>query len=610
MHIIGISGLHHSVPFKKHHFPSLATREYRIAQGFDSAAALVTKHGVAAAAAEERFIREKSTPRFPIHAIRYCLQVAGIGADQISSIAHGFAYQPVQSAFELEDFSRQQYEEVYDPVRQIGFLQEHFPSVDWTNKFVAVPHHLAHAASTFYLSGFEESLIVITDGMGELNSMTALVGDQDGMKIIQEIPAFHSLGILYGVFTLYLGFDFGMDEYKVMGLAPYGNPRRYFNQIMEIVHLKPDGTYTIPLFAENKSREDMETHRGVLNKLSERFGPPRHPEESLTQQHMDIAAGLQSVFQTCQLHLLKHLKQQSGQSHLCMAGGTALNCTINGVIHRSHLFKKMFVQPAAGDDGTALGAALYVQRSQDPPRVVQKMSLPLWGPTYPEYHAARVPEVLNNQHSCEYTYFQSIQALTRHVANRLAQGQVIAWFQGRMEFGPRALGNRSILADPRNPTMRDQVNSLIKQREGFRPFAPAVIVEAAANFFHMEKGEEDTFAHMLYGVPVRPQYRTRLPAITHVDGSARVQTVWREQNERFWLLLSEFGRLTGVPILLNTSFNVRGQPIVCNPKEAIETFVLANLDALVIGNYVLVRKDQENSDTLTDPMAVSDPDRL
>jgi carbamoyltransferase len=196
------------------------------------------------------------------------------------------------------------------------------------------------------------------------------------------------------------------------------------------------------------------------------------------------------------------------------------------------------------------------------------------------------------------------------VANRLAQGQVIAWFQGRMEFGPRALGNRSILADPRNPTMRDHVNSLIKKREGFRPFAPAVIVEAAAKFFHMEKGEEETFAHMLYVVPVRPQYWTQLPAITHVDGSARVQTVWREQNERFWMLLSEFGRLTGVPILLNTSFNVRSQPIVCNPKEAIETFVLANLDALVIGNYVLVRKDQENSDTLTDPMAVSDPDRL
>jgi carbamoyltransferase len=604
MNIVGISGLHHTVDFKKQHFPSLSPREYRIAQGFDSAAALVSDTGVMAAAAEERFIRKKGTNVFPAHAIQYCLGAAGMKPEQVDYIAHGFAYQPVQFAFEFDELSQKQYAKVYDPERQIECLREHFPLVDWTNKFVAVPHHLAHAASTFYLSGFEEALIVITDGMGELNSMTALVGNQGEMKIIQEVPAFHSLGILYGVFTLYLGFDFGMDEYKVMGLAPYGNPRRYFKQIMDFVHLKPDGTYAIPLFAKNKTREDTETHRGVLNTLSEMFGPPRDPEATLTQQYMDIAAGLQAVLQTCQLHLLKHLKQQSGQSHLCMAGGTALNCTINGVIHRSHLFEKMFVQPAAGDDGTALGAALYVQRSLGSPRGSQKMALPFWGPAYPEYLEANLPKEMNEQDSCEYTYFQSIQDLTRHVADRLAHGQVIAWFQGHMEFGPRALGNRSILADPRDPIMRDHVNSLIKKREGFRPFAPSVIAEVAAEFFHMDKGEEDLFAHMLYVVPVRPQYRTQLPAITHVDGSARVQTVRREHNERFWVLLSEFGRLTGVPILLNTSFNVRGQPIVCTPKEAIETFVWANLDALVIGNYVLVQKDQEKSDTVLDPMHI------
>jgi carbamoyltransferase len=595
MNIVGISGLHHTADFKKQYFPSLLPREYRIAQGFDSAAALVSDTGVMAAAAEERFIRKKGTNVFPSFAIRYCLDLAGIKPERVDYLAHGFNYQPVKFAFESDELSQKQYAKVYDPGCQMECLREHFPRVNWSNKFIAVPHHLAHAASTFYLSGFEEALIVITDGMGELNSMTALVGNQDGMKIIQEIPAFHSLGILYGVFTLYLGFDFGMDEYKVMGLAPYGNPRRYFNQIMDFVHLKADGTYAIPLFAENKSREDVETHGGVLNKLAELFGPPRNTEEGLTQQHMDIAAGLQAVVQTSQLHLLKHLKQQGGQSHLCMAGGTALNCTINGVIHRSHLFKKMFVQPAAGDDGTALGAALYVQRHMEPHRSMQRMGMPFWGPEYPEYLTEVIPKEINNEDSCEYQYFQSIQDLTRHVADRLAQGKVIAWFQGRMEFGPRALGNRSILADPRNPIMRDHVNSLIKKREGFRPFAPAVITEAAAKFFHMEKGEEDIFAHMLYVLPVRPQYRTQLPAITHVDGSARAQTVGRQHNERFWLLLSEFGRLTGVPILLNTSFNVRSQPIVCTPKEAIETFVLANLDALVIGNYVLVRKDQKKS---------------
>lgn len=606
MHIIGFSGLHHTVQFKKHYFPSLLPREYRIAQGSDSAAALISKTGVIAAAAEERFIREKGTNVFPSHAIRYCLDLAGMKPEQIDYIAHGFSYQPVKAAFEHDEFLRKQYTAVYDPERQMECLQEYFPSEDWTHKFMAVPHHLAHAASTFYLSGFKESLIVIMDGMGELQSMTALIGTPEGMNIIQEIPAFHSLGILYGVFTLYLGFDFGMDEYKVMGLAPYGNPRRYFNQMMDFVNLKPDGTYAIPLFAKNKTREDAETHRGVLNMLSEMFGPPRDPEATLTQQHMDIAAGLQAVLQTCQLHLLKQLRQQSGQSNLCMAGGTALNCTINGVIYRSRMFKNMFVQPAAGDDGTALGAALYVQGQMESQRPLKKMGMPFWGPEFPEYLEERVPEDIRKQDSCEYAYLHSIQDLTRHVADRLNQGQVIGWVQGRMEFGPRALGNRSILADPRNPTMRDHVNNLIKKREEFRPFAPAVVTETAAEFFNIDEGEENTFAHMLYVVPVRTRYQAQLPAVTHIDGSARVQTVGREQNERFWLLLTEFGKLTGMPILLNTSFNVRGQPIVCTPAEAIDTFLWAHLDALVIGNYVLVHKDQEKSDTILDSMNIQE----
>lgn len=602
--IIGFSGLHHSVQFKKQHFLNLTPREYRIAQGFDSAAALVSDHGIVAAVAEERFVREKGTNHFPIHAIRYCLEAAGIKPQQISTIAHGFAYEPVKSVFEFDVLAEQQYAQVYNPDRQRECLEEHFPSVDWSNKLVSVPHHLAHAASTFYLSGFDEALIVITDGMGELNSMTALVGDRSGLHILQEIPAFHSLGILYGVFTLYLGFDFGMDEYKVMGLAPYGDANRYFNQIMEFINLKPDGTYVIPLFAKNKSLEEVETHGGVLKTLADRFGAPRHPEADLTQQHMDIAAGLQAVLQTCQLHLLKELKQRSGQRNLCMAGGTALNCTTNGVIHRSRLFTNMFIQPAAGDDGTALGAALYVQHSREPHRPPRKMDMPFWGPAYPEYMEEPVPQAILNQDLCSYRYFSSLSELTTHIAHRLVQGEVIAWFQGEMEFGPRALGNRSILADSRNPGMRDHVNSLVKKREGFRPFAPSVITESAADFFNIEKGEEDLFAHMLYVVPVRLTYRTQLPAITHVDGSARIQTVRREHNERFWLLLSEFGRLTGMPILLNTSFNVRGQPIVCTPTEAIKTFLWANLDALVMGNYVLVRKDREKSTTLDPSMKV------
>jgi carbamoyltransferase len=593
MNIIGISGVHQNVTFKACEFPGLSRRQYRINQGFDSAAALVNGRGVVAAAAQERFTREKATGDFPADAIQFCLQKANIRIGDVDFLAHGFDYEQFQAAFLEPDYARKKYEKLYSPEIQKQHLSRFYPGVDWEQRFLAVPHHLAHAASAFYPSGFEESLILVSDGMGEVHSMTIAVGSGREITVLKQIPAFHSLGILYGVFTLHLGFDMNMDEYKVMGLAPYGNPRRHFGKVMSLVNLKSDGTYTIPAFANDKTYLETETHGGILNLLADKFGPAREPDAEITQEHKDIAAALQAVLQTCQLHVARHFKRETGMTHLCMAGGVALNCSVNGVLRRSRLFNRMFVQPASGDDGTALGAALYAQKLHDPAFKPRKMTVPLWGP---EFGDAEIRQALDGQRDCVWKKADSFDDLCEQVAGRLAAGEVIAWFQGRMEFGPRALGSRSILADPRDPEMRNRVNSLVKKREGFRPFAPVVTNEAARRYFDIASGDEDAYAHMLYVTQVLPAWRDALPAVTHVDGSARVQTISEEDNPKLWKLLKAFERVAGLPIVLNTSFNVKGEPIVCTPREAINTFRNARLDAMVLGDYLLELKcDQRDT---------------
>lgn len=590
MNIIGISGVDQNIAFKSREFPGLTKRQYRINQGFDSAATLVNGAGVVAAAAEERFTREKATGDFPVRAVRYCLETGNIKIGDVDFLAHGFAYEQFRAAFQEPEYARKLYEELYSPEVQKQHLHRHFPGVDWERKFVAVPHHLAHAASAFYPSGFEESLILVSDGMGEVHSLTVAVGQGTEIKILKQISAFHSLGILYGVFTLHLGFCMNMDEYKVMGLAPYGNPRRYFDKVMELVSLKNDGTYTIPAFASDRTQLEKETHAGILNLLAERFGPPRDPDGEMTQDHKDIAAALQAVLQTCQLHVVRHFKRETGLKNLCLAGGVALNCSVNGVLRRSRLFEHMFVQPAAGDDGCALGAALFARKQHDPGFKPRKMTVPLWGP---EFEENEIRDALAERTDCGWAKADSFDELCRQVAERLAAGEVVAWFQGRMEFGPRALGSRSILADPRDPGMRDRINSLVKKREGFRPFAPVVTSEAARRYFDIAPGDEEGFAHMLYVTQVLPAYRQALPAVTHVDGSARVQTVSEQHNPRLWKLLKAFEQVTGLPIVLNTSFNVKGEPIVCTPREALNTFRNARLDALVMGDYLVEPKRDE-----------------
>jgi carbamoyltransferase len=605
MNIIGFSGLENSVRFKQREFPHLSSRQLRIAQGFDSAAALLTSQGIQAAAAEERFTREKATGAFPVNAILYCLEAGGITADAIDYVAHGFSYEPFQSFFQQDDFLKRQFAEVYSRAAQIEVVQQHFPAWDWDKKLICVPHHTAHAASGFYLSGFNESLILVSDGMGEFHSATVAVGQGNEIQTIAQIPGLHSLGILYGVFTLHLGFYLGLDEYKVMGLAPYGNPRRFFSTLMDLVKLNADGTYQIPLLLQNRTLAEKETYARTLLLLTERFGPPREPESAITQDHMDIAAALQAVLQASTMHVLQHFKKTTGQNNLCLAGGVALNCSVNGALRRSRLFRGMFVQPAAGDDGTALGAALYVQRTREPAVRRARPPMPLWGP---EYDREDIVQFLRTRTDCYVVEYTAFDELVQEVARRLAHGQITGWFQGRMEFGPRALGNRSILADPRDPTMRNRINQLVKKREEFRPFAPAVTAEAAAQYFDIRIGEELTYAHMLFVAQVRKPYRAQLPAVTHVDGSARVQAVAQANHPRFWQLLDAFGNVSGVPILLNTSFNVRGQPIVRTPQEAFETFLSAQLDALVIGDFLVT--SQTNGQTLTTPFGAEGGERF
>lgn len=585
MRVLGFSGMHDIVEFKRRELPGLDPRAYRIVQGLDAAAALVTDDGVASAAAEERFTGEKTTGAFPVNAIDFCLRQAGLTMSEVDHVAFAFDYQPTPLTASTP-YAQKLYDRVYSANAKRALLAEHWPDVDWEKRFVPVRHHLAHAASAFHLSGFDRSLVLVSDGMGEQDSTTVAVGDGKDLRILRTVPALHSLGTLYGAVTLYLGFAFGMDEYKVMGLAPYGDRQRFADRATQLVRLGPEGRFTVPVLAENEDWLERETHAGVLRALTRLFGPPREPGAPVGQRHMDVAAAVQSVLESTLLHVLRHFAARTGADRLCLAGGVALNCTANGLIERCGLFEDVFVQPAAGDDGAALGAALQVHTLRAARDVRGRMTMPFWGP---EFDDAAVEHAVTAEPDCRSEHVEDFGRLVDRTARCIDRGEVVAWFQGRMEFGPRALGHRSILADPRDPGMRDRLNSLIKQREDFRPFAPVVRHEDAQRFFALAKGTEDRHAHMLFVVPVRQEYRACLPAVTHVDGTARVQVVRREHNPGLWQLIGAFGELTGVPVLLNTSFNLRGQPIILDPATAVATYRRSGIDHLVLGNHFVTR---------------------
>lgn len=586
MLVLGISGLHRSVAFKEQLVPDLDPRERRMVQGLDSAAALVSEDGVLAAAAQERYRGGKGTNIFPAEAIAACLQSAGASIDDLEFVAHGFRYEP-SPVFELDGFARRWFSEVYSEQAQLDVLGEHLPNGLRERRLVRVPHHLSHAASAYLLSGFDEATVLVADGSGETESISLFDGAGPDLHPIRSYPVMSSLGLMYSIVTHYLGFLGGMDEYKVMGLAPYGDSRRYADVADDLIRLGPAGAVTVPLLSFNKDPIERETHRGALRRLAELLGPPRHPDEPVNQRHMDIAATAQDRLQEAILHVLRPVVTGRPPRPLCLAGGVALNCTANGMLAQSGMFSDIFVQPASGDDGSALGAALWqlYQQSPDVPR--SRMTMPYWGDGSTAVEAEAALAALSSEYQIERL---DDEELAGRVAVLLADGNVVAWFQGRMEFGPRALGNRSILADPTGTHMRAHLNEVVKQRELFRPFAPAVPVEDASRYFDIPAGQEHLYQHMLFVAPVRATCREQLPAVTHVDGSARLQVVDRQTAPGFWRLLRRFGELRGLPVLLNTSFNLRGQPIVRTPAEAVATYARSRIDALAINGYLATRR--------------------
>lgn len=584
MNILGISGLERAVPFKRAQWPDLEEREYRISQGHDAAAALICSGKIIAAAEEERFDRKKHSAHFPVRAISWCLEQAGLSLADIDAIVHGFDYEPYREIYSLDPVSKEFFDQVVSRESLLELAArdlKEFPAA----RIHQVPHHFAHAASAYYTSGWNDCLIAVIDAMGESHGVTLFEGRDGALNRLQSFSAQDSIGILYSLITLHLGFDFNSDEYKIMGLAPYGDPSRFRDFFEREIVLRDDGSIRIPMLRLNKTRDERENYLATRAYLNDKLIPARAPDREINDVHRDIAAALQECLNDVLLHICETFQATTGHKRLAMAGGVALNCTANGCLLRSGLFEEIYVQPAAGDDGTALGAALYYAARHDRVENI-RMPAPLLGPSYSDSEAQKA--IADFSDRIKVQSFAFIRETCAVTADLIAKGNVLAWYRGRMEFGPRALGNRSILADPGHPEMRDRINAMVKKREAFRPFAPAVALEEVDRWFEVAPGTE--LPYMIAVVDVREEWRSSLPSITHVNGSARVQTVSVRDNPGFHLLLQQVGITTGRQMVLNTSFNVKGQPIVNTPTEAIETFLGTGIDYLVLENYLVSRK--------------------
>jgi carbamoyltransferase len=596
----------------------------------DSAAALIADGEIVAAAQEERFTRKKHDAGFPRHAVAYCLKAAGIDTSGVDFVAFydkpllkfdrlletylGFApagFRSFRLAMPLW---------LKDKIHLRRLLQRQLKGASRA-RFVFTEHHESHAASAFFPSPFEEAAILTADGVGEWDTATIGKGEGNRLWLLRELKFPHSLGLLYSAFTYYCGFKVNSGEYKLMGLAPYGRPQFADAIRRHLVHLKSDGSFWMNM--------DYFNYCQGLTMTNDRFhelfgGPPRRPESQLEQRHMDLAASIQVVTEEIMLAMVQEAHRLTQKENLVLAGGVALNCVANGRLLREGPFANLWIQPAAGDAGGALGAALFVwhQLLERPRRPAEHDSQQgsLLGPAFSNEEIGR----LLAAQAAPARKFTSETELLTEVARLLAEGKVIGWFQGRMEFGPRALGARSILGDPRDPRMQSVMNMKIKYRESFRPFAPCVLRERAAEYFAVRDGVESPY--MLLVAAVREKHRSTLslpdrktlledpdlrrrvnvvrsslPAITHVDYSARLQTVDEERHGRFYRLLKAFERATGCPVLVNTSFNVRGEPIVCSPTQALRCFLSTDMDVLVLEDFVLQKEQM--------PKVVSEAER-
>lgn len=589
----------------------------------DSAAALIRNGDIIAAAQEERFTRIKHDAAFPVNAVKYCLEEAGL---KLHELDHIVFYEKPFLKFErlletyvalapkgINSFRAAMPVWLREKLFQKDVLLKKFREIDSAfkdeDKLLFSEHHFSHAAAAFYPSPFEEAVVLTLDGVGEWATTTVALGKGKDLEIVKEIHFPHSLGLLYSAFTYYTGFRVNSGEYKVMGLAPYGEPK-YVDIILDkVVDLKEDGTFHLDQQYFNYCTGLTMTN----NKFAALFGQPtRKPDtDDLTPFHMDIAASIQAVVEEAVLRFTRNLAKEYGIPNLCMSGGVALNCVANGKILRDGAFKNIWVQPAAGDAGSALGAALAAWHSElKNKRVVNRNDSMKGAYLGPEYSDDEIHQQLTKAKAV-FTTCESQEAATSLAAEALAQGKAVGWLNGRMEFGPRSLGGRSILGDPRSPEMQKSLNLKVKFRESFRPFAPSVLREHVAEWFDLdgdspymllvadvkeEKRKEMTAEQKaLFGIDKLNVPRSDIPAVTHVDYSARIQTVHKDTNPAYHQLLTKFYELTACPVLVNTSFNVRGEPIVCTPEDAFHCFMGTHMEVLVCGNHIMYKEDQDPS---------------
>ena len=582
----------------------------------DSAACLVRDGEIVAAAQEERFSRRKHDHRFPQNAVSYCLREGGIKPPDLDYIV--FYDKPLQKFDRLLETYLD-----YAPggirsflqamplwLREKLWIREHIAQqCHYDGKLLFTEHHESHAASAFFPSPFESAAILTIDGVGEWATSAYGRGHNNEIHLLGEVHFPHSLGLLYSAFTYYTGFKVNSGEYKVMGLAPYGEPRYTEKILDELIDLRGDGSLRLNMKYFNYCQGLTMTNK-AFDQLFE--GPPRKPETRITQREMDLARSVQDVTELAMLRMARHVHKETGEKNLCLAGGVALNCVGNGRVLREGPFEKIWIQPAAGDAGGALGAALsvwyqHLGNSRSTVQVcrggIDGMKGSYLGPSYSHGDI----EAFLEGSGAPYRRLPRREVIEK-AARALANEKVVGWFQGRMEFGPRALGARSILGDPQSSKMQSLMNLKIKFRESFRPFAPSVLREAVADYFEMDcdspymllvapvrqeiRRQMSAEQQKLFGIDKLNTPRSTIPAITHVDYSARVQTVRRDENEMYYDLISEFARLTGCPVVVNTSFNVRGEPIVCTPEEAYKCFMRTEMDMLVLEDFVLEKEEQ------------------
>lgn len=570
----------------------------------DAAAAIVVDGKLIAAVEEERFCRVKHYAGFPKEAVRYCLAEAGISLDQVDVIAinQDSSANLLQKGMYLAT-NRPELSLIADRLRNrskrkgLGdYLKEAFPDAKHNYKVENVEHHIAHLASAFYASDFDRSVVVSVDGFGDFASAAWGLGEGTKIDVADRVFFPHSLGIFYQALTQYLGFPNYGDEYKVMGLAPYGKPL-FLNEMREIVKLNDDGSFKLNLnfFRHHKEKieyqwEDGIPHVGELysDNLAKLLGPIRAKTDPLTQRHMDIARSIQAMYEEAAFHLFNRLHDRYKVDNIAIAGGCGANSVANGRVYKNTPFKHVYVQSAAGDAGGAVGAAFAVVVQNGGSREGLRQAHAYWGPSYDD---AAVRECIDvnrariDSEDCVVEHVTDEQRLCDLTAQAISEGKVIGWYQGRSEWGPRALGNRSILADVRRTDMKDILNLKIKRRESFRPFAPSILREKTADWFETE----DEVPFMMQVYQIREECRQKIPAVTHVDGSGRLQTVYQSTNPRYYRLIQAFERLTGVPIVLNTSFN-ENEPVVNRPIEALDCFLRTKMDVLVLGDWFIARR--------------------